>query len=205
MRAKWTEAGPLPYNRRDGPVGPPAPSVPVSFTRYHIAYSAEEDRIFVFVREGHEVEHAFGISRRLTKRMWPKMLKAFPEARARIERVPVAYQNEVRKLTHEGTVSKAKETGALAPERLAEVRQRHDYLTKAVRITRRKNGARSLVFVSAEKQLKLPLSAHYVLFCEALHTVVGKTDWDIVLHYPWEMAVTPPPGADGDAPPPLRH
>ena len=194
-----------PYNRRHGPIQRPRPgSLP--FTRYHIAYSAEEDRIFVFVREGAEVEHAFGISRRLTKRMWPKMLKAFPEARARMERVPAPYQNEVRKLAHEGAVSKAKETGALTPERLGEVKARHDYLTKAVRITRRKGGARSLVFVSAEKQLNLPLSArHYVLFCEALHTVVGKTDWDIILHYPWEMAVTPPPAADGGEPPQLRH
>jgi hypothetical protein len=178
----------------------------VSFTRYHIAYSAEEDRIFVFVRDGTEIEHAFGISRRLTKRMWPRMLKAFPEAQARMEKVPAPYQNEVRKLAHEGAVSKAKETGALAPERLREVKERHDYLTKAVRITRRKGGARTLVFVSAEKQLNLPLSArHYVLFCEALHTVVGNTDWDIILHYPWEMAVTPPPDAQGSEPPQLRH
>ena len=120
--------------------------------------------------------------------------------------MPAAFQDEVRKLAHEGAISKAKETGALAPERLGEVRERHDYLTKAVRITRRKGGARTLTFVSAEKQLNLPLSArHYVLFCEALHTVVGKTDWDIVLHYPWEMARTPPPGAEGNAPPPLTH
>ena len=177
------------------------------FTRYHIAYSAEEDRIFVFVREGAEVEHVFGIiSRRLIKRMWPKMLKGFPEARARMEKVPAPYQNEVRKLAHEGTVSKAKETGALAPEHLGEVKNRHDYLTKAVRITRRKGGARTLVFVSAEKQLNLPLSArHYVLFCEALHTVVGKTDWDIVLHFPWEVAVTPPTETEAGRPPPLRH
>ena len=177
----------------------------MAYTRYHIVYSAEEDRIFVFVREGAQVEHAFGISRRLTKRMWPKMLKAFPEAHARLEKVPALYQNEVRKLAHEGTVSKAKETGALAPERLTEVAERHDYLTKAVRITRRKGGARTLVFVSADKQLNLPLSArHYILFCEALHTVVGKTDWDITLHYPWEGAVTPPP-EPGKVEPPLRH
>ena len=131
----------------------------MSFTRYHISYSAEEDRIFVFVREGDEVEHAFGLSRRLTKRMWPKMLKAFPAARARVEQVPAPYHNEVRKLDHEGAVSRAKEDGVLAPERLGEARERHDYLTTAVRITRRKDGARTLVFVSAQRQLNLPLTA----------------------------------------------
>ena len=40
--------------------------------------------------------------------------------RARIEQVPAPYQNEARKFAHEGAVSKAKETGALAPERLDE-------------------------------------------------------------------------------------
>ena len=177
----------------------------MSFTRYHISYSAEEDRIVVFVREGDEVEHAFGLSRRLTKRMWPKMLKAFPAARARVEQVPAPYHNEVRKLDHEGAVSRAKEDGVLAPERLGEARERHDYLTTAVRITRRKDGARTLVFVSAQRQLNLPLTArHYVLFCEALHTVVGKTDWNIVLHYPWERGSTPS-AAEGSEPTPLHH
>ena len=121
----------------------------MAYTRYHIVYSAEEDRIFVFVREGAQVEHAFGISRRLTKRMWPKMLKAFPEAHARLEKVPAFYQNEVRKPAHEGTVSKAKETGALAPERLTEVAERHDYLSKAVRITRRSSTCRSPLAITS--------------------------------------------------------
>ena len=58
---------------------------------------------------GTPVEHA---SASAAGWMWPKMLKAFP---VRMEKVPAPYQNEVRKLAHEGAVSKAKETGALAP------------------------------------------------------------------------------------------
>ena len=126
--------------------------------------------------------------------------------RARIEQVPAPYQNEVRKFAHEGAVSKAKETGALAPERLDEVQERHDYLTTAVRIARHKDGARTLVLVSAKRQLNLPLTArNYVLFCEALHAVVGKTDWNIALHFPWETPGARPAAPEEGGPPPLRH
>lgn len=180
---------------------------PMGITQYHMNYSADEDRIFIFVRDSEATEHAFGLTRRLFKKLWPALGKTVQEMSDAATKTTPGMKQEVLKIEQQGAVSEAIQTGALSNKPLPEVDNRVSYLVKTVRIGGGENGGKVLTLSDGKQSMNIPINhEQLIVLCDALKTLVAKSDWNLNPLYPWESAAAAdpaaPPAAAGE---PTRH
>ena len=81
------------------------------------------------------------------------------------------------------------------------------WIGKTVRIGDGEGGAKVLTLSDDKRSMNIPIShEQLIVLCDALKTLVVKSDWNLNLLYPWENAAetdsAAPPAADGA---PTRH
>ena len=96
----------------------------MGISQYHLNYSRDEDRIFIFVRDGDGVEHAFGLTRQLFKKLWPALGKTVQEMSEAAAKATPEVQKEVLQIEQEGAVSEARQDGTLSSRPLPKVETR---------------------------------------------------------------------------------
>ncbi len=165
----------------------------MNVVQFHLNYSAEEDRIYVFMRDGEGDEHAFGLTRRLFKLMWPALGNAIQATSEAARKATPPLKKEVLEIEQQGVVSEARETGALTNDPIPEVGNRFTYLTKTVKIQDNKSGGKVLSLSDGAKTMNIDMThERLIVLCEALKSIVDKnTDWDLELVYPWEQPAGP--------------
>jgi hypothetical protein len=172
----------------------------MGFSEYHLNYLRDEDRIFIFVRDSDGVEHAFGLARRLFKRLWPALGKAVHEMSETAANAAPGAQKEVLQFEQEGAVSEARQDGTLSFSSLPKVEKRLSYLLKTIRIRKTEDGGSVLALSADERTMNIPINHdRLIVFCDALKALVAKSDWDLAVRYPWEgpAAAGPVPKAAG--------
>lgn len=159
----------------------------MGFSEYHLNYSRDEDRIFIFVRDGDGVEHAFGLARRLFKKLWPALSKVVQAMSETAANAAPGARKEVLQFEQEGALSEAREDGTLSSRPLPEAEKRLSYLLKSIRIRKAKEGGSVLALSAAELTMNIPINHdRLIVFCDALKALVARSDWDLVVRYPWE-------------------
>ena len=159
----------------------------MGISQYHLNYSRDEDRIFIFVRDGDGVEHAFGLTRQLFKKLWPALGKTVQEMSETAAKAAPEVQKEVLQIEQEGAVSEARQDGTLSSRPLPKVETRLSYLVKTIRIRKAKEGGRILTLSDGKQSMNIPISHdQLIVFCDALRALVAKSDWDLAPRYPWE-------------------
>ena len=182
----------------------------MAISEYHINYSQDEDRIYIFVRDDDGIEHAFGLTRRLFKKLWPALGETIQAMSETGRKAAAHLKKEVLSIELEGAVTEAKESGTLSDKPLPEVAQRLVYLTKVVQIKDAETGGKVLTLSDGAKVISIGLSYERLLvICEALKSVVGNSDWDLRLTHPWEEPGPPeqagPVTASSSDDSPTRH
>lgn len=182
----------------------------MGISQYHMNYSRDEDRIFVFVRDGETTEHAFGLTRQLFKKLWPVLGKTVQDMSDAARRTVPKMKNDVLAIEQQGAVSDARETGALTNNPVPGVANRFTYLVTTIRISDAEGGGKLLTLSDGAQAMNIPIGRdRLIVFSDALRSLVAKSDWDINPLYPWqepdagglaEPAAAPP--ADSE---PTRH
>ena len=113
-------------------------------SHYYINYSRDDDRVYIFVRDGEGDEIAFGLTRRLVKQLWPALGKTIQAMSEAARKTPASLQKEVLSIEQQGAVSEAKQSGTLSGSPLPPVEKRHKYLTRVVKIRDAKAGGKVL-------------------------------------------------------------
>ncbi len=168
----------------------------MGITQYHMNYSPDEDRIFIFVRDSEATEHAFGLSRRLFKKLWPVLGKTVQEMSEAAAKTTPEMKKDVLQIEQQGAVSDAIQTGALTNNPVPKVEKRVTYLIKTVRISNGEGGAKVLTLSDGEKSMNIPIGhEQLIVLCDALKTLVVKSDWNLKPLYPWESADGAEPAA----------
>lgn len=158
-------------------------------SQYHMNYSHDEDRIFIFVRDEETVEHAFGLTRRLFKKLWPVLGKTVQDMSEAVTKTPPDMMKDVLQLEQQGAVSEAIQTGALTNAPVPEVEKRVAYLVKTIRIRDSENGGKIMTLSDDEKTMSIPISHEQLMvFCDALRALAVKSDWNLNPLYPWEKS-----------------
>ena len=171
----------------------------MGISQYHLNYSRDEDRIFIFVRDGDGVEHAFGLTRQLFKKLWPALGKTVQEMSETAAKAAPEVQKEVLQIEQEGAVFEARQDGTLSRKPLPKVETRQSYLIKTIRIRNAKQGGKILMLSDGKQAMNIPISHdRLIVFCDALKALVAKSDWDLAPRYPWEEPATAEPA--GKAP-----
>ncbi len=165
----------------------------MNVVQFHLNYSAEEDRIYIFTRDGDDAEHAFGVTRRLFKLLWPALGNAIQATSEAARKATPPLKKEVLEIEQEGVVSEARESGSLSSGPTPEVRNRLNYLTKTIQIKDNKSGGKVLSLSDGARSMNIDLThERLIVLCEALKSIVDKnTDWDLKLVYPWEQPAGP--------------
>ena len=177
-------------------------------SEYHLTYSRDGDRIIIFVRDGDEVEHAFGLARQLFKKLWPALGRTVQEMSETAANAAPGARKEVLQFEHEGAVTEARRDGTLSCKPLPKAAKRVNYLLKTIRIRKAKEGGGILALCAAKQTMKIPISRdRLIVFCDALRALVASSDWDLSPLYPWEEpassgAAAPAATANRD---PTRH
>ena len=168
----------------------------MSSGEFHLNYSRDEDRVYVFVRDDEGVEHAFALTRHLFKNLWPALGKTVQAMCEAAQRSPAAMIGEVLSMMRENAVNQARESGALSNKKLPSAESRVVYLTRKVQIADGPKGGKLLIMTDGEKRIQIPMNfERLIVFCDALKTIVEKTTWDLKLAYPWEIVAQRKPGA----------
>jgi hypothetical protein len=158
-------------------------------SQYHMNYSPDEDRIFIFVRDGETAEHAFGLTRRLFKKLWPVLGKTVQEMSEAATKTPPEMMKDVLQFEQQGAVSNAIQSGALSNAPVPEVENRVAYLVKTIRIRDSEGGGKIMTLSDDVKSMSIPISHEQLLvFCDALRTLAAKSDWNLTPLYPWESS-----------------
>ncbi len=174
----------------------------MAISEYHLNYSHDEDRVYIFVRDGEGAEHAFGLTRRLFKKLWPALGKTVESMSETARKAAAPLKKEVLNIEQQGAVSEAKETGAFSNKPLPKVEKRTEYLTKIVKIRDGEAGGKVLILSDGTKVISIRLSyERLIVFCEALKSVAEKSDWDLKLAYPWDPPGTTPEAGSAGPPP----
>lgn len=161
----------------------------MSISQYHMNYSADEDRIFIFVRDSDTTEYAFGLTRRLFKKLWPVLGKTVQEMSETVAKTMPEMKKDVLRFEQQGAVSQAIQTGALSNKPVPEVENRIAYLVKTVRIDDSEGGGKMLIFSDDNRSMNIPIShEQLIVLCDALKTLVIESDWNLSPLYPWESA-----------------
>ena len=156
-------------------------------TQYHMNYSPDEDRIFIFVRDNDATEHAFGLTRRLFKKLWPVLGKTVQSMSEAVTKTPPEMVKDVLQLEQQGVVSDAIQSGALSNAPLPEVENRIAYLIKTVRIRDNERGGKTLTLSDDKRTMSIPIShEQLIVLCDALRALAVKSDWNLNPLYPWE-------------------
>lgn len=179
----------------------------MGITQYHMNYSADEDRIYIFVRDSDATEHAFGLTRRLFNKLWPALGKTVQEMSQAVTKTTPEMKKDVLQIEQQGAVSEAIQSGALTNNPVPEVEKRVSYLIKTVRIGNGEGGGKVLTLSDDQRSMNIPIShEQLIVLCDALKTLVVKSDWNLNPLYPWESAAeadpAAPPAAAGE---PTRH
>ena len=179
----------------------------MGISQYHMNYSADEDRIFIFVRDHAATEHAFGLTRRLFKKLWPALGKTVQEMSETVAKTAPDMRQDVLQLEQQGAVSQAIQTGALSNNPVPEVENRVSYLVKTIRIAAGEDGGKVLTLSDDKRSMNIPISHdQLIVLCDALRTLVVKSDWNLDPRYPWEDDGKADPSAAGAAADkPIRH
>ncbi len=177
---------------------------------YHLTFSRPEDRLYLFVRDAEGVEHAFGITRHLFKRLWPALVKAIEGMSETARKASPPLQKEVIRFEQEAAVAEAKESGALSQGPLAAAQARRQYLARTVRMEESTAGRRSLALSDGANVVRIPATYEALFsFCEAVKGLVERSGWDLTLAYPWDEARPRKPAGPAAPPssdePPTRH
>ena len=166
----------------------------MSTGQFHLNYSRDEDRVYVFVRDDDDIEHAFALTRLLFKNLWPALGKTVQAMCEAARRTPVSMMGEVLSMVREGAVSQARQSGALSNKPLPAVETRVVYLTRKVQIADGPKGGKLLIMTDGEKRIQIPMNfERLIVFCDALKTIVEGTSWDLKLAYPWETVAQEKP------------
>lgn len=175
----------------------------MGISQYHLNYSRDEDRIYIFVRDSEGTEHAFGLTRQLFKKLWPAAGKTVQEMSETVAKAAPDAQKQVLQMEQEGAVSEARQDGSLSSKSLPKVERRKSYLVKTIRIRNAPAGAdgvspgKILTLTDGQQAMNIPISHdRLIIFCDALKSLVASSDWDISPLYPWEE-----PAAEGAAEP----
>ena len=178
----------------------------MGISQYHMNYSPEEDRIFIFVRDSDTTEHAFGLTRRLFKKLWPVLGKTVQEMSDAAAKTTPDMKKDVLQLEQQGAVSEAIQTGALSNNPVPEVENRVTYLVKTIRIGNGEDGGKVLTLSDEKRSMNIPISHdQLIVLCDALKTLVVKSDWNLNPLYPWENDDQAEPAAAPAAGEPTRH
>ena len=176
-------------------------------SQYHMNYSPDEDRIFIFVRDGETAEHAFGLTRRLFKKLWPVLGKTVQEMSEAATKTPPEMMKDVLQFEQQGAVSNAIQSGALSNAPVPEVDNRIAYLVETIHIRDGEKGGKIMTLSDDAKSMKIPIShERLIVFCDALRALAVNSDWNLNPLYPWENSEEAEPNAapaaeDG----PTRH
>lgn len=178
----------------------------MGISQYHMNYSVDEDRIFIFVRDDDATEHAFGITRRLFKKLWPALGKTVQEMSETAAKTTPDMKKDVLQIEQQGAVSEAIQTGALTNNPIPDVENRVSYLVKTIKITAGEDGAKVLTLSDNNRSMNIPISHdQLIVLCDALKTLAVKSDWDVNPLYPWENPDQSAPDAAPGADEPTRH
>ena len=178
----------------------------MGISQYHMNYSADEDRIFIFVRDDDATEHAFGLTRQLFKKLWPALGKTVQEMSQAVAKTTPDMRQDVLQLEQQGAVSQAIQTGALSNNPVPEVENRLVYLVKTIRIGNAEDGGKVLTLSGDNRSMNIPISHdQLIVLCDALKTLVVKSDWNLHPRYPWENDDQAEPAAAPAATEPTRH
>lgn len=179
----------------------------MGISQYHMNYSADEDRIFIFVRDHDDTEHAFGLTRRLFKVLWPVLGKTVQEMSETVAKTTPDMKKDVLRLEQQGAVSEAIQTGALSNNPVPEADNRVTYLVKTIRIGDAEDGSKVLTLSDDKRSMNIPISHdQLIVLCDALKTLVVKSDWNLDPRYPWETDdPAEPAAAPAAAGQPTRH
>ncbi len=168
----------------------------MGISQYHMNYSADEDRIFIFVRDSAATEHAFGLTRRLFKKLWPALGKTIQEMSEAAAKTTPGMKKDVLQIEQQGAVSEAIQTGALSNNPVPEAETRITYLVKTVRIGDGQGGGKVLTLSDEKRSMNIPINhEQLIVLCDALKTLVVKSDWNLNPLYPWESADEAKPAA----------
>ncbi len=178
----------------------------MGISQYHMNYSADEDRIFIFVRDSDSTEHAFGLTRRLFKKLWPALGKTVQEMSEAVAKTTPGMKKDVLQIEQQGAVSQAIQTGALSNKPVPEVENRVTYLVKTIRIGNGEDGGKVLTLSDGKRSMNIPISHdQLIVLCDALKTLAVKSDWNLNPRYPWENDEQAEPAAASAAGEPTRH
>ena len=178
----------------------------MGISQYHMNYSADEDRIFIFVRDHDSTEHAFGLTRRLFKKLWPALGKTVQEMSETVAKTTPGMKKDELQLEQQGAVSLAIQTGALSNKPVPEVENRVTYLVKTIRIGNGEDGGKVLTLSDGKRSMNIPISHdQLIVLCDALKTLAVKSDWNLNPRYPWENDEQAEPAAASAAGEPTRH
>lgn len=159
----------------------------MAISKYHMKYSIDEDRIFIFVRDDEATEHAFGLTRQFFKKLWPALGKTVQEMSEAAAKASPGMKKDVLQIEQQGAVSDALQTGALSSNPVPDVETRITYLVKTVRISDGLDGAKVLTLIDDKRSMNIPINhEQLIVLCDALKTLAEKSDWDLDLTYPWE-------------------
>ena len=165
----------------------------MAISQYHLNYSHDEDRIYIFVRDSEATEHAFGLTRQLFKKLWPVLGKTVQDMSEAIAKAAPEAQKDVLQMEQEGAVSEARQDGSLSSKTLPKVELRMSYLVKTIRIRNAPAaadgapGGKILTLTDGKQAMNIPISHdRLIIFCDALKSLVASSDWDIMPLYPWE-------------------
>ena len=156
-------------------------------SQFHMNYSPDEDRIFIFVRDNDATEHAFGLTRRLFKKLWPVLGKTVQEMSEAVTKTTPEMKKDVLRLEQQGAVSEAIQSGALSNKPVPEVENRVVYLVKTIRINDAESGGKVLSLSDDNRSMSIPIShEQLIVLCDALKALVVSSDWNLTPLYPWE-------------------
>lgn len=179
----------------------------MGITQYHMNYSPDEDRLFIFVRDSDATEHAFGLTRRLFKKLWPALGKTVQDMSEAAAKTTPDMKKDVLQIEQQGAVSGAIQTGALTNSPVPEVENRLTYLVKTVRIGNGEGGGKILTLSDGKRSMNIPIShEQLIVLCDAMKTLVAQSDWNLNPLYPWESEdEAEPASAPAAAGEPTRH
>ena len=168
----------------------------MSTSEFHLNYSREEDRVYIFFRDDDGVEHAFALTRLLFKNLWPALGKAVQTMCEAARRSPASMIGEVLSMIRESAVSQARQSGALSNKPLPTVETRVVYLTRKIQLADGPKDDMRLIMTDGEKRTQIPMNfERLIVFCDMLKTIVAGSEWDLKLAYPWETVAQDKPRA----------
>ena len=159
----------------------------MGITQYHMNYSSDEDRIFIFVRDDEGTEHAFGITRQLFKKLWPALGKTVQDMSETVAKTTPEMKKDVLRIEQEGAVSQAIKSGAVTNDPVPDAEKRVAYLVKTIRIGTTAEGNKALTLSDGDRSMNIPINHdQLIVLCDALKALANKSDWDLKPLYPWE-------------------